>query len=134
MIVLVDTSVWIDHFRGVETPESAHLARLLDEEEDLCICGLILTEILQGIRSDTQYGKTERSLAGLIYLPTARDAYLTAAKLYRNARRSGITIRRSLDCVIAGCAIENRVPILHKDRDFDNIARFSRLKTIRTET
>jgi predicted nucleic acid-binding protein len=131
-MVLVDTSVWIDHFRGGESPESARLARLLEDEEDLCICGLILTEILQGIRSDTEFKRTERSLSSLVYLPTPRDAYLTAAKLYRNARRNGITIRRSLDCAIAGCAIENRVPILHKDRDFDRIARFSLLKTLRT--
>jgi len=130
LIVLVDTSVWIDHFRAVETPESNRLARLVENEEDLCICGLIFTEILQGIRSNTQFRKTERALANLIYLPTTRAAYRTAADLYRAARCAGITIRRSLDCVIAACAIENRVPILHRDRDFDRIARFSRLTTV----
>ncbi len=132
MMILVDTSVWIDHFRGVDNAETVHLARLIDDEQDLCVCGLILTEVLQGIRSDTHFNKIERSIASLIYLPTTRDAYLTAAKLYRKARRSGITIRRSLDCVIAGCAIENRVPVLHKDRDFERIAQFSRLNTIDT--
>ena len=129
-MILVDTSVWIDHFRGVDSRESDRLRRLLEEEEDICICGLILTEILQGIRSDTQYRKVEKLLSHLVYLPTTRDAYVTAAKLYRTARRSGVTIRRSLDCIIAGCAIENRVPLLHKDKDFDKIERFSRLKTV----
>ena len=129
-MVLVDTSVWIDHFRGVDNAETVHLTRLIEDEQDLCVCGLILTEVLQGIRSDTQFNKIERSIASLIYLPTTRDAYLTAAKLHREARRSGITIRRSFDCVIAGCAIEHRVPVLHRDRDFARIEPFSRLKTI----
>ena len=130
MMTLVDTSVWIDHFRGVESRESDRLRRLLEEEEDVCICGLILTEILQGIRSDTQCRRVEKSLSNLIYLPTTRDAYVTAAKLYRAARRSGVTIRRSLDCIIAGCAIENRVPLLHKDKDFDKIERVARLTVV----
>ena len=131
-MILVDTSVWIDHFRGVDSRQSDRLRRLLEEEEDICICGLILTEILLGIRSDTQYRKVEKLLSTLIYLPTTRDAYVTAAKLYRTARRSGVTIRRSMDCIIAACAIENRVPLLHKDKDFDKIERFSRLTVVGT--
>jgi len=129
-MVLVDTSVWIDFFRGVDSLQADRLAILLETEQDLCICGLVLTEILQGVRSDTQFKKVERYLNELIYLPTTRAAYLTAAKLFRSARAKGVTIRNSLDCVIAACAIENRVPVLHKDRDFERIAQFSRLNTI----
>ncbi len=130
MIVLVDTSVWIDHFRGNETPAAARLTQLLEDEEDLCICGLVLTEVLQGIRSDAQHRRTRRALDSLIYLPTTRRAYGMAAELYRTARKHGVTIRRSLDCVIAGCALDHRVPILHRDRDFDHLARFSRLTMV----
>jgi predicted nucleic acid-binding protein len=129
-MILADTSVWIDYFRGVDSRESDRLRHLLEREEDICICGLILTEILQGIPSDTQYRKVDKLLSHLIYLPTTRDAYVRAATLYRTARRSGVTIRRSMDCIIAGCAIENRVPLLHKDKDFDAIERFSQLKTV----
>ena len=67
-MILVDTSVWIDHFRGVDNAETVHLARLIDDEQDLCICGLILTEVLQGIRSETATFPRRNVVSGLLSL------------------------------------------------------------------
>jgi len=130
-VILVDTSVWIDHFRGDESPEAARLARALDEHEDVCICGLIWTEILQGIGADRQHRRVKRLLGGLIYLPLDRRGHTLAADLYRRARRAGKTIRNTTDCVIAACAIAHGAPLLHRDRDFGTIASVSKLRIVR---
>ena len=132
MIVLVDTSVWIDYFRGTDIAEARVLDKLLDEESDLCICGPILTEVLQGIRDDKQYARTKAMLNSLIYLPLKKARYVEAAALYRNCRRHGETVRSPIDCVIAACAIFSSVSLLHRDRDFEIIARRSSLRIYRS--
>ncbi len=130
-MILVDTSVWIDHFRGETSPEAHRLARAPEDNEDICICGLIWTEILQGIRSDRQYRQVRRSLGSLVYLPLDRSGYTLAADIYRRARREGKTIRNTADCVIAACAITHGVPLLQNDRDFETIATVSELRLVR---
>lgn len=127
-MILVDTSVWIDFLNGHCSAQAEFLARLIDEEGDICTCGIVLTEVLQGIRGEDQAQRMERLLSDLIYLPTHRTAHLLAAHIYRSARRRGVTIRRSVDCLIAACAIEARTPLLHRDRDFDEIAKGSDLE------
>ena len=129
-MILVDTSVWIDHFRGADLPGANWLARAIDDEMDLCICGLILTEILQGIASAPERRKVRRAVGTLIYLPMDRDGYLLAADLYRRARAKGRTIRNSVDCMIAACAIVNDAALLHNDRDFLTIAEVSKLRLV----
>jgi predicted nucleic acid-binding protein len=104
------------------------LATLLNEDADLCICGLILTEILQGISSDTQYRTVSRSLSHLIYLPMPREVYLLGADIYRTARKTGKTIRNTVDCIIAACAIVHDTALLQRDKDFLAIASISDLK------
>ncbi len=129
-MILVDTSVWIDYFRGVDSPEARRLASDIAGDEDVCICGMILTEILQGIKSESQYGTVKRSLEALLYLPISRDAYHLAADIYRAARKRGKTIRNTVDCIIAACAITNNVRLLQKDRDYLTIASVSKLKLV----
>ena len=130
MIMLVDTSVWIDYFRGKDSAEVNRLSSALSEDEDLCICGLVLTEILQGIRSATQYRRVRRMLNPLIYLPMSKQDHVAAADIYRTARAGGRTIRNSLDCLIAACAISHGVPLLQNDRDFQTIAAVSKLRFV----
>ncbi len=127
-MTLVDTSVWIDHLRGEASPEAERLASALEDNEDICICGLIWTEILQGIRSDRQYRQVKRLLGNLIYLPLDRAGHTLAADIHRRARRDGKTIRNTADCLVAACALTHGVPLLQKDRDFDTIAAVSALK------
>lgn len=129
-MMLVDTSVWVDYFRGDETHETGRLVDALSGDEELCICGLILTEILQGIPSPKQYRRVKRLLKSLIYLPVSREAHILAADIYRGARATGKTIRNSVDCIIAACAISHNTPLLQSDRDFPIIKAVSKLRLI----
>ena len=121
-MVLVDTTVWIDFFRGTETRQVSQLESLIQERADLCICGLILTEVLQGIGSDAEYRMVRSYLTQLLRLPLEDAHYEAAANIYRTLRKEGVTIRKSIDCLIAAIAIEAGAPILHNDRDFAYIA------------
>jgi hypothetical protein len=129
-MVLVDTSVWVDFFKGTQTSQVSTLEDLIQFEEDLCISGVILAEVLQGIQSDIDYRKTLDYFETLIYLPMDQSSFILAAALYRGARRMGLTIRSTIDCLIAACAIHHSVPLLQNDRDFQAIARCSRLKLL----
>jgi len=130
-MVLVDTTVWIDFFAAKPTPEVAELERLLNEGEDICTCGIILTEVLQGIREDEDYQRTLSRFDTFLFLPMNRQAFVRAAQLYRSLRRTGITIRKPVDCMIASVAIEHNIPLLHNDRDFDPIETHCGLKVVR---
>lgn len=121
-MTLVDTSVWIDFFTARSTAQVKMLESIIDQGEDLCLCGVILTEVLQGIRDDKQHKQTESVLSNLIYLPMDRSTFLLAANLYRTLRSRGITLRNSVDCMIAAVCIEHKTFLLHNDRDFDHIS------------
>jgi len=127
-MVLVDTTVWIDFFADRNDPHVATLQDLIENEEDLSLCGVILAEVLQGIRSDADFVKTKRYLGDLIFLPMRQATFLRAAELYKSLRKKGITIRKPVDCMIASVAIEYDIQLLHNDRDFDHIAKRSKLR------
>ncbi len=129
-MILVDTSVWIDLFRENNTYESVRLEQALNKNEDLCICGIIRTEILQGIQPEQEYEDTKSFLRPLIDLPMGYDAYLLAAEIHRRARSHGEIIRNTLDCLIAACAISHHAFLLQSDKDFVTIAKYSKLKLI----
>ncbi len=128
MLVLVDTSIWID-LLGKKPKHSLTESDL----EKVTICPPILQEILQGISNDTARGAIrERLLA----LPSIADAvsvddYLAASELYVLGRKKGHTIRSSVDCLIATLALKRNVPIWHNDRDYEAIAAFTGLRTLR---
>lgn len=130
-MILVDTSVWIDYFRDSETPQAHRLRAALGEYSPLYTCGLVITEVLQGIRAQAEYNLVSQSLQALFYLPLTRRTYLAAADIYRRARERGRTPRSSIDCLIAACAIENGLPVLHRDRDYDVLASVSELEVVR---
>ena len=130
-MVLVDTTVWIDFFGGADRPHAAALEDLIAGDEDICVCGVILAETLQGIRKDSDYRKTRDYFSHLILLPMSEATFLRAADIYRNLRRKGITIRKPVDCMIASTAIEHNLPLLHNDRDFDRIALHSKLRILK---
>ncbi len=127
-MVLVDTTVWVDLFSGLTTPQVIVLESLILKREDICLCGVILTEVLQGIRDDKEHAKTQAIFSNLLYLPMIRETFLLAAHIYRSLRARGITIRNSIDCMIAAVCIENKVALLHHDRDFDSISKHFDLK------
>ncbi|MDD5205051.1 MAG: PIN domain nuclease [Desulfobacterales bacterium] len=127
-MVLVDTTVWIDFFADRSEPHVAALEKLIQNEEDLCLCGIILAEVLQGIRSEEDYIKTKDYFDDLVFLPMQQATFIRAAEVYRSLRKRGVTIRKPVDCMIASVAIEHDIPLLHNDRDFDYMAKYSNLK------
>jgi predicted nucleic acid-binding protein len=133
-MTLVDTSVWIDFLAARNTVQAGALESFIDQREDLCLCGVILTEVLQGIRDDKQHKQTESVLSSLIYLPMDQSTFLLAANIYRTLRSRGITVRNSVDCMIAAVCIEHKADLLHNDRDFDYIADIFGLQVVGSRT
>jgi len=133
-MVLVDTTVWIDFFADRRQAHVAALRDLIENEEDLCLCGLILAEVLQGIRSDADYRKTKSYLEDLIFFSMHQATFVRAAEIYRSLRKKGITIRKPVDCMIASVAIEHDLRLLHNDRDFAHIAKHSKLEIVKSGT
>lgn len=135
MLSIVDTSVWIDFFRGKATEKSKILCRLISRDlsynVDLACTGVILTEVLLGFKNESQLMKARNLFEKLIYLETDKSTYVLASEIYRNARKRGITIRSSIDCIISASALQHGAYLLENDRDFSNIAKFCNLKLIR---
>ena len=120
-MILVDTSVWIDFFAGLDRPHVAKLEQLIVDNQDLALCGIVLTEILQGIVDDTAYDRVRDYLRPLVMLPMPERVFVRAAEVYRALRKRGITIRKTNDCLIAAAALEYGCRMLHHDKDFASI-------------
>ena len=131
MMVLVDTTVWIDFFSANPFQHVKTLENLIVKREDICLCGIILTEVLQGIREDSEFNRTQGLLGQLVFLPMQYYVFLRSAEIYRNLRRKDITIRKPVDCMIAAVAIENDIPLLHNDKDFIPIEKHFGLKRLK---
>ena len=129
-MTVVDTTVWIDFFADRDALHVAGLESLIEAREDLCVCGVILTEILQGIPDSRECRKTEAILSNLLFLPMEKSTFLLSARIYRSLRSQGITVRNSVDCTIAAVCIENDARLLHNDRDYDFIAAHSRMRVV----
>jgi len=127
-MVLIDSSVWIDFFAARPLPHVAAMESIIEDREDICICGIILAEVLQGIRNDIEFRKTKELFNMLIFLPMPYTVFLRCAEIYRKLRKKGITVRKPLDCMIASVAIENNIPLLHNDKDFQPIEKYCGLE------
>jgi predicted nucleic acid-binding protein len=128
-MILVDTSVWIAYFSNKEIPQVYFLDQLIREQE-IYICGIIVTEILQGIKQEKIHHEISTLLTSLKYLETPYDTYVHAANIYRKLRLKGITIRKTIDCIIAAVALKNNMQLLHLDRDFNEIEKHCHLKVV----
>jgi predicted nucleic acid-binding protein len=122
-MVIVDTTVWVDYLRGVSTSQTEWLDRALSRER-LGVTDLILSEVLQGIGDATQYQRTKRQLLKLeLFASVGRSIALASARNYRALRARGITVRKTIDCLIATFCIRRGHELLHADRDFAPFAR-----------
>lgn len=128
-MVLVDTSVFIDFFKSRDTLATRKLESIL--ETKCCITPIIFQEVIQGARDDREFELLRDFLSTQLFCyPTEPVAtYERAAKMFFSARRKGITIRSTIDCLIAQIAIDNDIALLHDDQDFLEIAKFSALKS-----
>jgi predicted nucleic acid-binding protein len=122
-LILVDSSVWIDYFRGVATPESDHLDGLLDAEL-VAIGDLMIAEVLQGFDSDRDFTRALRLLQSLSVIDiVGQDVAVQAARNYRTLRAAGVTVRKTIDTLIATRCIADGYALLYSDRDFDPFVR-----------
>ena len=121
---LIDTSVWIDFFRGKQSPTVEQLRCILQSEQTAGISSVIYQEILQGSESEQRFNRFRDYFHELtFYQPKhVTESYAQAAYLYFSCRRKGITIRSTIDCLIAQTAIEHDLILLHSDNDFVHIA------------
>lgn len=123
-MLLIDSSVWIDWLRGADT-DGVRFVQDRQSSEELALTQMIYLEVLQGINTDRQFVATQRVLGAQAMLQP-RDVLATfeaAAQLYRRARRAGLTIRKSTDCLIAAMALEHAALLVHNDRDFLALAQ-----------
>jgi predicted nucleic acid-binding protein len=118
-MILVDSSVWIDYFRGTATAQTDKLEALLGNEA-LAIGDLILTEVLQGFAVQREFNEARRLMGSLAFVVLGGDdVAIEAANNYRKLRTLGITVRQTIDTVIATRCIVSGYQLLHDDRDFD---------------
>ena len=120
-MLLVGTTAWVDFFRNHSTPQVERLEYALKNSEDICICAVILTAILQGIRPERQYAKAKSYPENLIFLPMRYSTFVKSAEIFRYLHKHDVTIRKPVDCMMAAVAVEHNVPLLHNDRNFDHM-------------
>lgn len=127
--MLVDSSVWIDYFNGLQTPESDALDQALGIDE-VIIGDLILAEVLQGFRKDADFRKARELLSTLpVVAMPGPDAAVKVAENYRTLRKRGVTVRKTIDVMIASYCIEHDLPLLYSDRDFDPMVEHLKLQS-----
>ena len=129
-MVIVDTTVWIDYFRGVSNPETEWLHAQLDLQR-LGITDIIICEVLQGVRDEATAATVERRLLALeTFTVGGVDLAKAAARNYRILRRRGHTVRKTIDCLIATFCIREQHALLHRDRDFEPFETFLALSVV----
>jgi len=125
-VVLVDSSVWVEVFRK---PAGVQLETFVAMDE-VVTCLPVLQEVLQGFRDPQAFALARDAMLALptVESPLRAEVTLHAVDLYRSARRAGLTVRSSADCLIAACALRHGLTVLHRDRDYDKLARVSNLE------
>jgi predicted nucleic acid-binding protein len=128
-VIVVDTSVWVDVLNERGTPQAERCVELIESGEPIALTDIVVTEILQGLRSEREARVLERHLRSfpILRLDGLED-FVLAADLYRAARRAGVTIRKTLDCLIAAPCVRTGAPLLHADADFDQLAKCTPLR------
>jgi predicted nucleic acid-binding protein len=126
-VILIDTSIWVAVF------DKKHPLRLEDavEFDDIVTCLPVIQEVLRGFRDERAYRTAREAMLALpiVESPMEESLFLEAANLYRAARRQGLTVRSSTDCLIAACALRHDLEVLHRDRDYQLLAEISALKS-----
>ena len=133
-MILVDSTVWIDYFNGRPSPETDYLDAALGR--DLVLVGdIILAEVLQGFRSDRDFEMALRAFVAFEQISlVGPELAVQSAQHYRRLRRSGISVRKTIDCLIATWCIAHDVQLLHTDRDFDPFERHLGLRVVHPES
>lgn len=129
-MLIVDTSVWVDYFNGIENPQTDYLHTNVDRTPIL-IGDLILAEVLQGLRNDSDFEKVRRTLGKFAQVNMVSTALaVQSARNFRFLRQQGITVRKTIDSLIATYCIEQSHQLLHNDSDFDGFEKHLGLQVI----
>ena len=129
-MILVDSSVWIDYFKGTITVQTEKLDSLLGRET-LAIGDLILAEVLQGFAEEREFNQARKMLTSLMVVELGGlEIAVQAARNFRALRSLGVTVRKTIDTVIATRCIESGYDLLHNDRDFDPFAKHLGLRAV----
>jgi len=127
-LVIVDSSVWIDAFNGVISWQVKELSNIVGKE-NILLGDFILTEVLQGVHNDEDFNAIKSALNEFPCITLLnKEIAIKSAENYRTLRKMGITIRKTIDIIIATFCIENKFTLLHNDRDFDPIEKQLGLK------
>jgi len=128
-VIVVDTSVWVDVLGGRRTRQALRCVELIEGGEPVALTDVIFTEVLQGLSDQHEAALVERHLRAFPILRLEQlDDFSLAAELYRTARAAGMTIRKTLDCLIAAPCVRTGAPLLHRDADFDRLASCTPLR------
>ena len=129
-MIVADSSVWIDYFNGVVTGQTERLDTSLRDE--LVVIGdIILAEVLQGFKRDGDFRKAKQLLDALVFKEMlGRDLAVKSAQNYRKLRKKGVTVRKTIDVMIATFCIENGLALLHSDKDFEPMTKHLGLKSV----
>jgi len=125
-VILIDTSAWVEFLRDTGSPACSRVEALL--AGDIATCDMVRMEVFAGARDDLHLRRLRGLLARAATLPTTPADYEQAAALYRLCRLRGDTVRKLPDCLIAAVAIRADAAVLHKDTDFDMLARHTELR------
>lgn len=127
-MVIVDTTVWIDFFIQRETVQVHRLSEILEEEEDVFTTGLILQEVLSGIKKKKERDEVCSDFKQFLLIMPTLQTHIQAAEIFAGCLKKGFTIRKPVDCLIAALAIEYDLAVLEKDIDFRYISEVFPLK------
>ncbi len=128
LVILVDSNTWADFFNGARRPHAERLEAALRDEEDVAVLPLIVTEVLQGFRTESGFAAARRVLVALPMIHPTLDCHVRAARLFRSLRRKGITVRGAVDCIIAQTCLDTDAELLSPDADFEHVARHAPLR------
>jgi predicted nucleic acid-binding protein len=128
-MIVVDTSIWIDVLNGNATKGAERCVALIEDGQPVALTDVVFTEILQGLGGEDEVRLVEDHLRAFPVLRLdGLEDFALAAELYRSARRAGVTIRKTLDCLIAAPCVRTGAPLLHADADFDRLASCTALR------
>jgi len=130
-VIVVDSSVWIDYFTGTKNKQTDKLDEILGQEP-VAIGDLILTEVLQGFRQDKDYN-TARALFDelIVFDMLGKNRAIKSAENFRELKKKGVTIRKTVDVIIATFCIEQKLPLLFSDKDFKPFVKYLGLVAVR---
>jgi predicted nucleic acid-binding protein len=126
-MVLVDTSVWIDFFQAPDSHSAENLSKLIVGHNQVMLCGVVLQEVLQGIRGTRNLDLVQERLSRFPFIKTDKETWLQAASLYRKLRAKGITVPTT-DATIAALAMQHNLLLFSRDRHFETIAAGTTLR------